>query len=86
MKNMVVIETFGPDGLVETIQMEPDEYYDGDAYDDIISVENLVSKNITRLKLTQYGTQGRPYQIWMRYFDAKGDNIKDEKILDEEYS
>ena len=87
MEDMIVVEALDKDGgLIETIQMDSNEYYDGETYDAIVSAENLNSKNIASIKLTQFGSQGKPYQILMLSFDDKGYPTKEEHILDEDYS
>ena len=63
MEDMIVLEVFGKSGLIETIELELGDYYDGDVYDELTAKGNVVLKGITSVKGTQYGSKGKPYHI-----------------------
>ena len=82
---MIKLEIFCKDIIIESIEMDLCDYYDGDTYDNIVRSENIVAKGITSIKGTQYNSKDKPYQIWVVYFDDKGNMTKDEVLLDEDY-
>ena len=84
MEDMIVLEVFSVNGLIEKLEMELGEYYDGDAYDELIRKNNVKSKGITSVKGTQYGSQGKPYHIWAVHFNEHGDMSKSEDILEDD--
>ena len=84
MMGIIVLEAYGVNGLIESIEMELGDYYDGDAYDEFVAEKNVVSKGITNVKGTQYGSQGKPYHIWVVYFDENGHMGKSEVIFEDD--
>lgn len=86
MEDGVKIEAFSKDGLIETIEMDSYEYYDGDTYDDFIETANIVSKGIKYIKLIENNSQGKPYKIYIIYFNENGSMGRNEVLLDEDYS
>ena len=84
MADMIVLDVFGKNGLIETIKIDIDDYYDGGAYDELIDKSNIVSKGITSVKGTQYGSKGKPYHIWIVYFNEMGEMGRSEDLLNDD--
>lgn len=78
MKNIIKLNLYNKNSLIEHRQIDIDEWYDGEV-EEIDSDKCRVARKISSIKGVQYDERGKVEYTWTTFYDDLGRLIKSER-------
>lgn len=78
MEDMMSLEIYGKNGLIETMEVDLYTWYE-EGVEIIDSAETRIEKGVTKIKGTQYDEFGKVESSWCSYYNNVGEITKTEE-------